>query len=109
MELFQLDRHLRPRIRHRHVSRYSHHHLCHVRDRAAERKAYSITQGNDMKSTPEMRHRIRELATPERDDFDRAVLMTLDDLDQVIMERDEWQKKWLALAQAAMVLAPEAQ
>ena len=34
-----------------------------------------------MKSTPEMRARARELATPPRDDFDRAVLAILDDFD----------------------------
>lgn len=32
-------------------------------------------------STPEMRNRIRELAKPWADDFDRAVVIVLDDLD----------------------------
>jgi hypothetical protein len=36
-----------------------------------------------LKSTPEMRARIRELAT-DRDDFDRAVLMVLDDIDALL-------------------------
>lgn len=36
-----------------------------------------------MKSTPAMRARIRELATG-RDDFDRAVLAVLDDLEQLL-------------------------
>jgi hypothetical protein len=34
-------------------------------------------------STPEMRNRIRELATPPRDDFDRAVLIVLDDFERL--------------------------
>ncbi len=34
-------------------------------------------------STPEMRSRIRELATPPRDDFDRAILIVLDDFDRL--------------------------
>lgn len=34
-----------------------------------------------MKSTPEMRARLRELSQPEGDDYDRAVVMVLDDLD----------------------------
>ena len=36
-----------------------------------------------MKSTQAMRDRIRELATPERDDFDRAVLAVVDDLEAI--------------------------
>lgn len=35
-----------------------------------------------MQTTKEMRDRIRELATPERDDFDRAVNMLLSDFEQ---------------------------
>jgi hypothetical protein len=35
-------------------------------------------------STPEMRNRIRELAKPWADDFDRAVLIVLDDLDRLV-------------------------
>lgn len=38
-------------------------------------------QAREMKSTKEMRERARELATPPRDDFDRAVLYVLDDFD----------------------------
>lgn len=34
-------------------------------------------------STPEMRARTRELATPPRDDFDRAVIAVLDDFDAI--------------------------
>jgi hypothetical protein len=34
-------------------------------------------------STPEMRNRIRELALPPRDDFDRAVLIILDDFERL--------------------------
>jgi hypothetical protein len=34
-------------------------------------------------STPEMRGRLRELASPSRDDFDRAVLIVLDDFDRL--------------------------
>lgn len=37
-----------------------------------------------IKSTPAMRARARELATPPRDDFDRAVLAILDDFDQLL-------------------------
>lgn len=37
-----------------------------------------------MKSTPQMRARARELATPPRDDFDRAVLAALDDLEDML-------------------------
>ena len=37
-----------------------------------------------MKSTPEMRQRVRELATPPRDDFDIAVLHVLNDLEKRI-------------------------
>lgn len=37
-----------------------------------------------MKSTPDMRARARELATPPRDDFDRAVLAVLDDFDAAL-------------------------
>jgi hypothetical protein len=35
-------------------------------------------------STPEMRNRLRELAQPARDDFDRGVLVVLDDLEQLV-------------------------
>ena len=38
-------------------------------------------------STPEMRGRIRELATPARDDFDRAVLIVLDDFERLAAVR----------------------
>ncbi len=34
-------------------------------------------------STPEMRNRLRKMATPPRDDFERAVLMVLDDFDRL--------------------------
>ncbi|MCS3690886.1 hypothetical protein [Bradyrhizobium elkanii] len=37
-----------------------------------------------MKSTPEMRARIRELMTNPQDDYDRAVECVLDDLDELI-------------------------
>ncbi len=37
-----------------------------------------------MVSTAPMRSRIRELAVPERDDFDRAVLIILDDFDRLL-------------------------
>lgn len=37
-----------------------------------------------MKSTPEMRARIRELMRPAQDDYDRAVACVLDDLESLI-------------------------
>jgi hypothetical protein len=36
-----------------------------------------------LESTPEMRARIRELASPPRDDFDRAVIALLNDFDRI--------------------------
>ena len=36
-----------------------------------------------MQTTKAMRDRIRELATPERDDFDRAVNMLITDFDEL--------------------------
>lgn len=38
-----------------------------------------------LKTTRAMRERIRELANPIRDDFDRAVLAALDDLEGIIV------------------------
>ena len=38
-----------------------------------------------MKSTQAMRDRIRELAHPNRDDFDRAVIAALDDLEGILV------------------------
>ena len=38
-----------------------------------------------MKSTQAMRDRIRELAHPNRDDFDRAVIAALDDLEDILV------------------------
>jgi hypothetical protein len=38
-----------------------------------------------MKSTQAMRDRIRELAHPNRDDFDRAVIAALDDLEGILI------------------------
>ena len=38
-----------------------------------------------MKSTRAMRDRIRQLADPHRDDFDRAVIAVLDDLEGIIL------------------------
>lgn len=35
-------------------------------------------------STQDMRNRLRELAMPPRDDFDRAVLIVLDDFDRLL-------------------------
>ena len=40
-----------------------------------------------MKSTQAMRDRIRELSAPERDDYDRAVLCVLDDLEALLRPR----------------------
>jgi len=40
-------------------------------------------------STPEMRARLRELATPPRDDFDRAVAIVLDDFDRLYRAWEE--------------------
>lgn len=37
-----------------------------------------------MKTTREMRERIWELATPPRDDYDRAVLMLLEDVELLL-------------------------
>lgn len=39
-----------------------------------------------MKSTPEMRARLRDLTKPERDDYDRAVECVLDDFDAMIIQ-----------------------
>lgn len=41
-------------------------------------------------STRAMRDRIRELAMPPRDDFDRAVLAVLDDLQGILAEAARW-------------------
>lgn len=38
----------------------------------------------EFQSTRAMRDRARELASPPRDDFDRAVLMILDDFEQLL-------------------------
>ena len=62
-----------------------------------------------MQTTKAMRDRIKELATPERDDFDRAVNLLLADFEQAVKDRDEWQAKWLECSTAALILAPEAQ
>lgn len=40
-------------------------------------------------STPEMRARLRELATPPRDDFDRAVNIVVDDFDRLYRAYEE--------------------
>lgn len=42
-----------------------------------------------MKSTPEMRARIRELMTSPIDDYDRAVGCVLDDLEHMLMTRQD--------------------
>jgi len=40
-------------------------------------------------STPEMRARLRELATPPRDDFDRAVNIVVDDFNRLYRVYEE--------------------
>lgn len=75
-----------------------------------------------MKTTPEMIARIRELATPPRDDFDRAVLLLADDADafQAALRRlvtetfdhgeytsESRKPVWAALCNAQSVLAAE--
>lgn len=45
-----------------------------------------LTYLRPLKSTRAMRQRIRELAHPARDDFDRAVIAALDDLEAIIVE-----------------------
>jgi hypothetical protein len=47
------------------------------------RPQYQEGRSEDMKSTELMRNRARELASPPRDDFDRAVLATLEDFDHM--------------------------
>lgn len=42
---------------------------------------YLMSGCRDMKSTPAMRARVRELAESPRDDFDRAILAVLDDVE----------------------------
>lgn len=44
-----------------------------------------ISYLRSMKSTQAMRDRIRELADPSRDDFDRAVIAALDDLEGILV------------------------
>ena len=55
-----------------------------------------------------MRDRIRELATGA-DDYDRAVLLLMDDFETILKDRDEWQAKWLECSTQALRLAPGAQ
>jgi hypothetical protein len=65
---------------------------------------------SEMKSTPAMRARARELATATRtDDYDRAVLAVLDDFDTVSaeLERERAQRvlsnqSWYRAAKTAM-------
>ncbi|MDE5451353.1 hypothetical protein GWE18_00485 [Bradyrhizobium sp. CSA112] len=40
----------------------------------------------DLKSTQAMRDRCRELSNAERDDYDRAVICIIDDLEAILME-----------------------
>ncbi len=44
-----------------------------------------------MKSTQAMRDRCRELSFPNRDDYDRAVLCILDDLEDALNTKSSWQ------------------
>lgn len=44
-----------------------------------------ITYLRDLESTRAMRKRLRELAVPHRDDFDRAVIAVLDDLEGILV------------------------
>jgi hypothetical protein len=46
------------------------------------------TERPPVASTPEMRNRLRESAKPWADDFDRAVLIVLDDLERVVKHYD---------------------
>ena len=47
-----------------------------------------------------MRERIRELAT-SADDYDRAVLLLLDDYEKLEKDRDNWQQMYLNMMTAA--------
>jgi hypothetical protein len=49
-----------------------------------QKPAEYTTEKPPVASTPEMRNRLRELAKPGADDFDRAVLIVLDDLERVV-------------------------
>ncbi|MBV8896111.1 MAG: hypothetical protein JO051_06355, partial [Acidobacteriaceae bacterium] len=44
--------------------------------------ALGLVEAAEWQSTPGMRARVRELANPEGDDFDRAVVAILDDLEK---------------------------
>jgi hypothetical protein len=61
-----------------------------------------------MQSTDAMRKRVRELATPPRDDFDRAVLCVLNDLEKRIEQSLSVSNTALAAAQANLLKRPVA-